>query len=159
MMTAAPAYDGSERDKDILEAWLSLNSFSARLHGAQVYDVTTLAIFALRPALEDKPPSNVSGQAKINAAEARVALACEWFENAGTQLYDAMRTGQDGGLDEATKSKLRVGELADGVPPGLSVERWKFWTGRVEELATEVGNEELRTRADKTVESMKNMES
>lgn len=144
-----PKFDGSEKDATAIAAWISLNSFSARLHGASVWPCDNFAIWGLRGALEEPSSS------KPNERDANLATACQWFEHAGKVLYDTSREPRE--LNDADARSLRTGKALES-PAGFNEKRWKFWKEKLAEMGAETEDSELQERAKKVAETMKGLE-
>ncbi|PNY23326.1 Uncharacterized protein TCAP_06734 [Tolypocladium capitatum] len=146
----SPMYDGSDKDNAAIQEWISLNSFAARILGANLQTWVNLAIWEFRSGLEEPP---LSSQA---AKETALATACEWVTHAGKALHEQGRRVQQ--LDAMEQRALKAGTLFEGGKPGLSDERWQFWRERMGVLGAEAGSGELRERAQRAVERMKELE-
>ncbi|RDA93915.1 hypothetical protein CP533_4507 [Ophiocordyceps camponoti-saundersi (nom. inval.)] len=146
-----PKLDGSDKDDAAIREWTSLNSFAARMFGADLQPWVNLAIWELRAALEEAPPSTTT------ARDAGIATVCEWILHAGHHLH---RQGlQPRTLDAMEERALKPGKLFQGGDSGLSKARWRFWRERLAELGRDAGSAELRDRAQKAVTQMEELES
>ncbi|RDA82996.1 hypothetical protein CP532_2419 [Ophiocordyceps camponoti-leonardi (nom. inval.)] len=146
-----PKLDGSDKDEAAIREWTSLNSFAARMFGADLQPWVNLAIWELRSALEEAPPSSTT------ARDAGIATVCEWIAHAGQQLH---RQGlQPRTLDAMEERALKPGKLFQGGDSGLSQARWRFWRERLAELGRDAGSAELRERAKTAAAQMEELES
>lgn len=149
----SPRYDGSDKDSATIRSWITLNSFAARLLGADAATWSNFAIWSLRSGLEEEeePSSEV-------ARDSAVAIAYEWIAHAGKVLADKSRDGGKEELSKVDKNALAAGKLFGG-EPGLTWERWTFWRQRLEKLA---GGDEVsdagKAKAQKAVDEMKALE-
>lgn len=64
------------------DEWLNTTSFGARLFGNDVERSASFAIWGLREGLEDRP----SAASDPDDYDCKVAVACEWFIQAGPRL-------------------------------------------------------------------------
>ncbi|KAK7220966.1 hypothetical protein V2G26_008969 [Clonostachys chloroleuca] len=142
-----PKFDGSDKDNAAISSWISLNSFAARLLGSSITSGTEFAIWALRDGLEEEHDSS----AELNG---HIAVTHEWVVNAGQVLLNGAAKNQE--LDDTQKRTLKGGKLFGG-EPGLNKERWTFWQQRVEELSSKTDNEDAKTKAQKTLETIKTL--
>lgn len=141
-----PKFDNSDQDNAGIKSWTNLNSFAARVLGAEITDWDNFAIWGLREALETPPQNDL-------ARDAHLAVAYEWIAHAGKQLHEKSKSPQT--LDEPSKRALKPGKLFESGESGLSVKRWDFWRERLEALSKEAGSEEAKTKAQKAAEIMK----
>jgi len=141
-----PKFDNSDTDNAGIKGWTGLNAFAARILGAEVMTWDNFAIWALREALET-PPQNDT------ARDAHLGVASEWIMHAGKYLQQKSAKSQN--LDDADKRALKPGKLFEGGESGLSTARWKFWQGKMETLAKETSNEEVKAKVKKALESAK----
>ncbi|KAH6605692.1 hypothetical protein Trco_004845 [Trichoderma cornu-damae] len=134
-----PEFDNnSPQQATTIAQWVSLNSFAARLLGSSVQSWTNFALWELRDALEEPPPTE-------QAKDMRLTTASEWIEHAGLQLEREGRKGTQ--LDEHDARALGPGSLLEGADSGFSKERWRFWGARLEELSAGASAEtQERTR-------------
>ncbi|PFH59561.1 hypothetical protein XA68_12193 [Ophiocordyceps unilateralis] len=146
-----PKLDGSDKDNAAICEWTSLNSFAARMFGADLQPWINLAIWELRAALEEPPPSTTT------ARDAGIATVCEWITHARDQLHRQGR--QPRSLDPMEERALKPGKLFQGGDSGLSDARWHFWRQRLAELGGDAGSAELRERAKTAVAQMEELES
>lgn len=145
-----PDYDGSEKDQETIQEWISVNSFAARVFGAKLQPWVNFAIWECRSGLEE-PPS-----AKASARDTHLATACEWVKHAGKELYEQGKQVQT--LDSMEQRALKAGSLLDGGKPGLSGERFRFWRERIGVLGASAGSGALKEKAQEAVETMKKIE-
>lgn len=143
-------YDGSDSDNAKIQEWISLNSFAARIFGANLQTWVNLAIWEFRSGLEEPP---LSSQA---AKDTALATACEWITHAGKALHEQGRQVQQ--LDAMERRALKPGKLFESGEPGLSDERWRFWRERMGVMGAGAGSGGLKERAQKAVERMKELE-
>lgn len=141
-----PKFDNSSEDNAGIKSWTSLNSFAARMLGAEITTWDNFAIWALREALETPPQNDL-------ARDAQLLVATEWIIHAGKYLSAKGQKTQN--LDEPDKRALKPGKLFEGGESGLSGKRWDFWRERLETLAGESKDEDVKGKVKKTVESMK----
>ncbi|PHH74198.1 hypothetical protein CDD80_3246 [Ophiocordyceps camponoti-rufipedis] len=146
-----PKPDGSDKDNAAILEWTSLNSFAARMFGADLQPWVNLAIWELRAALEEAPPSTTT------ARDAAIATVCEWIAHARHQLHRQGR--QPRSLDAMEERALQPGKLFEGGQSGLSDARWRFWRERLAELGPDAGSAELRDRAKTAVAQMEELET
>lgn len=142
MSQVNPIANDSSDEKE-RSAWISINSFIARLHGALVITSTNYAIWSLRSALEER----LDAAWQIQCA---VSTAHEWIVHAGPTLYKVSQSPEK--LDEAAQRSLRGGELTKA-GPGLSIERWAFWKARLEELGRGEGGEKAEGVVGEMIET------
>ncbi|CAG9943800.1 unnamed protein product [Clonostachys rosea f. rosea IK726] len=142
-----PKFDGSDKDNATVSSWISLNSFAARLLGSSITSGTEFAIWALREGLEEEHDSSA-------ALNGHIAVTHEWVVNAGQVLRNGVAKNQE--LDDTQKRTLKGGKLFGG-EPGLNKERWTFWQQRLEELSSKTQNEDAKTKAQKTLETIKTL--
>ena len=143
-----PDYDGSDKDRQTIREWISINSFAARLYGAGLQNWVNLGIWELRPGLEE-PLSDKPGDRATH-----LATACEWIEHAGERLRADGTQAQT--LDEMEQRALKTGSLLEG-SPGLSEKRWQFWQKRIAELSADAAPED-RARGEQAVAQMKKLD-
>jgi hypothetical protein len=117
LRTIDPAYGGCVPSPKESSAWLSLNSFVARLSSAGLVDGSCLAIWVLRHALEEK---NIAKE----TANCNISAASEWIIKNGRKLHDRALAIQQ--LDEDKARATAGGPLYKG-KAGLCLERWQFW--------------------------------
>lgn len=144
-----PKFDGSDKDAETIAAWISLNSFTARMLGASLQPFTNFAIWGLRSALEEPSSS------EPNARDANLEVACEWFTHAGRVLHDKSREAEK--LEDADARMLRTGEALEA-QPGFSEQRWTFWREKLSEMSDETSDAALKERVHKVVGTMKGLE-
>lgn len=145
-----PSYDGSEQDQSSIAAWISINSFAARILGASLQTWINFAIWSLRPALEEKEAT------KPSERDGLLTTSAEWIEHAGKTLFEL--GAQDQTLDAMETRALRPGSLFESQKSGLSTERWVFWRERLGILGENASTEELKERTKKVVKLMKEIE-
>ncbi|KAH8198064.1 hypothetical protein TruAng_007788 [Truncatella angustata] len=129
---------GSEHADEILNAWVNVNAFWARLGGTGVIPVRDFAIWSLRQSLEDE--EEVKGKVLDN----RLLTAAQYVEYDGHILHKLLVLGWE--PSDAEAQMFKGGSLFDG-QPGLSNKRWSFWASRFEELAKKASTEEASTAA------------
>ena len=145
-----PMFDGSDRDNEAIREWISLNSFAARMFGTKLQSWDNFAIWELRSGLEEPPLSTPS------AKETSLATACEWITHAGDELHRQGHAGRQ--LEAMEERALKPGQLFATGKPGLSDERWRFWRERIGALAGSAGSGQLKERAQKVVDKMKDLD-
>ncbi|POR35209.1 Putative oxidoreductase [Tolypocladium paradoxum] len=146
----SPMYDGSDGDNAAIQEWISLNSFAARILGANLQTWVNLAIWEFRSGLEEPPPPSQA------AKDTALATACEWITHAGKALHE--QGGRVQQLDAMEQRALKPGKLFENGKPGLSDERWRFWRERMGVMGAGAGSGELKERAQRAVERMKELE-
>ena len=137
---------------DDITAWISLNSFAARLHGQSVHSCTNFAIWEFRTALEDEHPSSTFTQ---NKQDCMLATTSQWILHAGSVLYEEARNPSE--LSETQKRMYKTGKLCDA-GPGMNLERWVFWRKRLEELGPKAGRE-VQEDVEEAVRKIKELEN
>ncbi|KAE8353402.1 hypothetical protein BDV28DRAFT_148139 [Aspergillus coremiiformis] len=114
--TANEAAQSGEKVKD----WVNLNSFVARLLALDAQQWTTLAVWALRDALEEE-----SSGPKLDC---NLTVAREWFKHSGLVLRQ-----QTMAMENKEDRSLAGGSLYQG-PAKLCSERWNFWKERLDQI-------------------------
>ncbi|KAG8423719.1 hypothetical protein J3458_000588 [Metarhizium acridum] len=146
----SPDFDGSEKDNATIQEWISLNSFAARIYGASLQPWVNLGIWELRSGLEEAPED------RPNAKDTRIATAYEWIVHAGKELYANGRQAQQ--LDAMEQRALKPGSLLKIEASGLSNDRWSFWRERIGVLGAGAGSGVAKEKAQKALETMKEIE-
>jgi hypothetical protein len=129
----------SENTREVLESWVNLNAFLAKLGGSGIYPTADFAIWMLRQALEDEDKTEVP-----KLADCHVLAAAQYVEYEGHILLQQLSLGWKPLEKEA--QMFRGGPLFDG-EPGLTNERWIFWISRFEELANKTSTEAAKSAA------------
>jgi hypothetical protein len=145
-----PSFNGTGQDASSVTSWLSLNTFAARVLGAELQLWDNLAVWELRAALEEDESLSDS------ARKAQLATACEWIIHAGKYLFEKGHKGEK--LDESDRRSLQTGKLLADAEPGFSDARWKFWHERLVELGKGIDNDGLKQKVDKATKLMKSLE-
>lgn len=128
--------------------WIAMNSFVARLHGA-TGGYGEPCIWPIRQALETE------GFVSDWNRDCLLRVVREWIFHAGHVMYAEARSPKE--LDEVHKRALCTGPLAEGIGPGPSLERWKFWKQRLVELAPQVDGE-LKEKVEEAIKRMEELE-
>ncbi|KAI9151755.1 hypothetical protein HJFPF1_08965 [Paramyrothecium foliicola] len=137
-----PSFNGTGQDASAVTEWISLNSFAARILGAEVQLWDNFAIWELRGVLEEKLSTSSS------ARDAQLAAACEWITHAGKYIHAKGHGGGGEPLDEAEARALKPGRLLADAKPGFSDERWVFWRERLAELVKESSSDALKEQVE-----------
>lgn len=129
-----------------------MNAFGARCLGAGLEDAYADAMHALSSALE--------GESDV--VDLKVLVASEWIRHAsGPLLYWARNNiGYTDVPEDDEINYVEPGPLYHG-PATMCLQRWGFWQGRFEELATEASgvSEETRKAALEAARTMKKVEA
>lgn len=129
----------SEHADAILQSWVNVNAFWARLGGTGVHSTVDFAIWALRSTLEDQDAPDVP-----KLLDNRVLTAAQYVEYEGHILHQQLALGWKPRDNEAQMYK--GGPLFDG-ESGLSHARWEFWIVRFRELAEKMSTAEAKSAA------------
>ncbi|OCK80675.1 hypothetical protein K432DRAFT_381990 [Lepidopterella palustris CBS 459.81] len=142
-----------------IHAWTNVNAFVARLTREGLADFWLYAIWAMRPALEEKHSDYEVAHKRATAAvnmDALVPAAAVWVLVAGRELWekreDLTRTNKNEG------DPAKGGEMWKGKSE-FSRERWAFWRRRFgEEAENGELSEETRRIAKEAAERMEEIE-
>lgn len=117
------------------QTWQRLSMFGARCLGAgQVAAPFAEAMDALRAALEE----DLSELPAMAVVECRVLVTCGWLSPGARRLLEWARENRDytNVPMDGTTHYVEQGPLYQG-PACMCLERWHFWLGRLDELASE----------------------
>jgi hypothetical protein len=137
-------------------AWVLKNAFVARLvtllakKGTKEPPFLEFPVWTLRGALEEefKTPTP-------DFVSARVVASVFWFKYAGGFLLE-QSVSEHQTHDEMFARVTQPGKLFQG-PPGMSLERFKFWRARLEELSHDSGDERVKKLAKEAAEIAANL--
>lgn len=116
--------DDEVPNADIWAEWISLNAFTARLMNNGVVRWTVLAVIEIGAALEHDIVDTY-------VRDSRLVVVQQWIMLSGKEIFkDAFQANK---LDETEIRATNPGPLYTG-PPGLVMQRWRFWMERLEEL-------------------------
>ncbi|KEZ42761.1 hypothetical protein SAPIO_CDS6048 [Scedosporium apiospermum] len=116
--------DDEVPNADIWAEWISLNAFTARLMNNGVVRWTVLAVIEIGAALEHDIVDTY-------VRDSRLVVVQQWIMLSGKEIFkDAFQANK---LDETEIRATNPGPLYTG-PPGLVMQRWRFWMKRLEEL-------------------------
>ncbi|KAF1962889.1 hypothetical protein CC80DRAFT_487334 [Byssothecium circinans] len=157
-LATAEAYNdspgcGSGYTSPEISAWANFNFFLALVTASSLADRTIYAIYAIRPALEDRHANDQKGWTEL---EAHVPAAAAWIFGMGRKLFEKEEDLTP--TDPNHGNPARGGELWKGGSV-FSKERWAFWKkkfGVVVEL--EGLKEETRRVAEEAREAMERVE-
>lgn len=111
-----------------------------------------LPIWALRSALEEKPPAQAA------VFESRIGAAAQWIIHAGQVLAANMKdsaAGQDEGFAQRTEPGPLY--LEHEGQSGLNPHRWSFWKSRFLEVAASVESQETSSLAKEAANVMETL--
>ncbi|KAI1406936.1 hypothetical protein F5Y13DRAFT_207131 [Hypoxylon sp. FL1857] len=115
--------DDEEEQAKLDQAWIRYHAFCARLDAAGIISSEREQIWSLRDALEEpNPPQSLELDTKLT-------LAALYMEYNGTSLFQELLANPYPAITESVGRLHKPGSLFKGVP-GLSPERWEFWTDR-----------------------------
>ncbi|KAJ3952817.1 hypothetical protein N0V92_010731 [Colletotrichum tropicale] len=98
------------------------------------------------------------GKTLCPEAVTRVVVAAEFFiQAAPTLLQESLVWHTRGPFDDSTQRVFRAGPLFPGTF-GFNLERWGFWKRRFGELASHLGDEEVKKNVDEALERMSAVE-
>ncbi|KAM0744880.1 hypothetical protein ACQRIT_000264 [Beauveria bassiana] len=125
---------------------VNLSSFVGRLLSVGIYNGPATCLLSLfRETLETDRPLKSDEKVSVNHLIHALAAFLRYADNSAISLSNGSEAPNVGTLPQSAAS---LGELArqSGTinVPGFSVERWKFWMSRLEELAN-CGEESVAT--------------
>jgi hypothetical protein len=139
-----PTCDGEDFTQETVQAWININSFSARCMGAGITGPYDLVIYALRDAFEE----NLAIEEEFQKAECKIRVACEWLTHSAVPLLWWAR--ENIGLVEVAEDSTQWfpgGPLYQG-PPCVCLRRWGFWQSQLQDLGKNSAlSEEVRKAA------------
>jgi len=109
--------DGNIPSPEKTSEWLNLNSIMARMTSEGLADLSLLALWEIRGALEKENGSKAAANCNISAAS-------QWVIISGTQLYNEVLKASP--LNEHQAKITKGGPLYNG-DAGFSQSRWQFW--------------------------------
>ncbi|KAH0559380.1 hypothetical protein GP486_004104 [Trichoglossum hirsutum] len=143
---APPRADQLSEFGESARKYINWNSFAARMHSTGLVDWEIYGLWAFRDALEN----TISGKPVVNCY---VTAATEWVAHGGKALF---RCFSDGPLDDETVHLTGNGHLYWG-RTGLSLERWRFWKRRFQEIGERV-DEDVKRKAIAAIGKMNEIE-
>lgn len=137
-------------------AWARQNAFLALLvarqqeEGIDKPSFLEFSVWTLRGALEEEIETP-----RPNFGSARILAASKWFQYAGEFLLEQSKSHYRA-EDEMFARVTRPGKLFRG-SPGMSLERFQFWRGRLEGLSQGPEDETVTKQAKEAAEIATNL--
>lgn len=137
--------DVDRPDLKSVDKWRNLNHLAQQLWTTGLTSNSTFALWQIRDALEE--PVDVPQQS-------RILIAADWIIKTGDDILRESQPDQPE-LSEVERRRLKPGSLYKDGKSGFSLDRWRFWQSRLEDIQKgRQWSQQITERARVALESM-----